>query len=66
MEYMSGGELFDRIVEYEHYTEKQAAEDLAKLVDLNDNEGARNAFNEILNIDENFQALSLYLLFYSH
>ncbi|MCQ2816887.1 MAG: serine/threonine-protein kinase [archaeon] len=33
MEYMSGGELFDRIVEYEHYTEKQAAEAFGPIVD---------------------------------
>ena len=33
MEYMSGGELFDRIVEYEHYTEKQAAADFSAIVD---------------------------------
>ena len=33
MELMSGGELFDRIVEYEHYTEKQAAESFIPIVD---------------------------------
>lgn len=33
MELMQGGELFDRIVEYEHYTEKQAAEAFRPIVD---------------------------------
>ena len=33
MELMSGGELFDKIVEYEHYTEKQAAETFTPIVD---------------------------------
>lgn len=33
MELMEGGELFDRIVEYEHYTEKQAADAFRPLVD---------------------------------
>ena len=33
MEYMQGGELFDRIVEYEHYTEKQAVETFRPIVD---------------------------------
>jgi calcium/calmodulin-dependent protein kinase I len=33
MELMSGGELFDKIVEYEHYTEKQAAETFRPIVD---------------------------------
>ena len=33
MELMSGGELFDKIVEYEHYTEKQAAETFRHIVD---------------------------------
>jgi calcium/calmodulin-dependent protein kinase I len=33
MELMSGGELFDRIVEFEHYTEKQAADSFRPIVD---------------------------------
>ena len=33
MEMMSGGELFDRIVEVEHYTEKQASEAFRPIVD---------------------------------
>ena len=33
MELMNGGELFDKIVEYEHYTEKQAAEAFRPIVD---------------------------------
>ena len=33
MELMSGGELFDRIVQYEHYTEKQAAQAFRSIVD---------------------------------
>lgn len=33
MELMSGGELFDKIVEVEHYTEKQAAESFKPIVD---------------------------------
>lgn len=33
MELMSGGELFDRIAQYEHYTEKQAAESFRPIVD---------------------------------
>ncbi len=33
MEMMSGGELFDRIVLYEHYTEKQASDSFRAIVD---------------------------------
>jgi calcium/calmodulin-dependent protein kinase I len=33
MELMSGGELFDRIVHYEHYTEKQASDSFKPIVD---------------------------------
>jgi calcium/calmodulin-dependent protein kinase I len=33
MELMQGGELFDRIVEYEHYTEKQASDAFRPIVD---------------------------------
>ena len=33
MEFMEGGELFDRIVEYEHYTEKQASDSFRPIVD---------------------------------
>jgi len=33
MELMEGGELFDRLVEVEHYTEKQAVEAFRPLVD---------------------------------
>lgn len=33
MEYMSGGELFDRLVEVEHYSEKQAAQAFGPIVD---------------------------------
>ena len=33
MELMNGGELFDKIVEYEHYTEKQASETFRPIVD---------------------------------
>lgn len=33
MELMEGGELFDRIVQYEHYTEKQAADSFRPIVD---------------------------------
>ena len=33
MELMNGGELFDKIVEYEHYTEKQASEAFRPIVD---------------------------------
>mmetsp|Transcript_16595 Transcript_16595/g.25592 ORF Transcript_16595/g.25592 Transcript_16595/m.25592 type:complete len:88 (+) Transcript_16595:269-532(+) len=33
MELMSGGELFDRIVEKESYTEKEAAETIRPIVD---------------------------------
>ncbi len=33
MEYMQGGELFDRIVQYEHYTEKQASDSFRPIVD---------------------------------
>lgn len=33
MELMSGGELFDRIVQYSHYTEKQASDAFRSIVD---------------------------------
>jgi calcium/calmodulin-dependent protein kinase I len=33
MEFMMGGELFDRIVQKTHYTEKQAAESFRPIVD---------------------------------
>ena len=33
MELMEGGELFDRIVEKEHYSEKEAAETIKPIVD---------------------------------
>ena len=33
MEIMSGGELFDRIVEKESYTEKEAADTIRPLID---------------------------------
>jgi calcium/calmodulin-dependent protein kinase I len=33
MELMEGGELFDRIVEKEHYSEKEAADTIRPLVD---------------------------------
>ena len=33
MEFMEGGELFDRIVQYEHYTEKQASDSFRPIVD---------------------------------
>ena len=33
MELMTGGELFDRIVEKEHYTEKEAADTIRPLCD---------------------------------
>ena len=33
MELMEGGELFDRIVEKEHYSEKEAADTIRRLVD---------------------------------
>ena len=33
MELMEGGELFDRLVEVEHYTEKQAVEAFRPLAD---------------------------------
>jgi calcium/calmodulin-dependent protein kinase I len=33
MEFMEGGELFDRIVQYEHYTERQASDSFRPIVD---------------------------------
>jgi calcium/calmodulin-dependent protein kinase I len=33
MELMQGGELFDRIVQYEHYTERQASDSFRPIVD---------------------------------
>ena len=33
MELMTGGELFDRIVEKEHYSEKEAADTIRPVVD---------------------------------
>jgi len=33
MEYMSGGELFDRIVEREHYSEKEASDTIRPVID---------------------------------
>ena len=33
MELMQGWELFDRIVQYEHYTEKQASDSFKPIVD---------------------------------
>ena len=33
LEYMTGGKLFDRIVEKEHYSEKEAADTIRPIVD---------------------------------
>lgn len=33
MELMEGGELFDRIVENDHYSEREAADTIAPIVD---------------------------------